>query len=85
MNIKLTIQIIMVRTLSRTILVVAEISLVTLIPAKLKKAMEIIVPKQTIFICSVLEDRKNRQIFFRNVNVFVDHLTHPVSQKKEII
>jgi hypothetical protein len=33
-----------VRTLSRTILVVAEISLVTVIPAKLKKAMLKMVP-----------------------------------------
>jgi hypothetical protein len=70
MNIKLTIQIIMVRTLSRTILVVAEISLVTLIPAKLKKAMEIIVPKQTIFICSVLEDWKNRTNIFQKCQCF---------------
>ena len=35
-----------VRTESSTILVVAESSLVTLIPAKLKKAMEIMLPER---------------------------------------
>lgn len=44
----LKIQIIIVLTLSKTIRVVAEISLVTLIPAKLKNAIEIIVPGKKI-------------------------------------
>jgi len=42
----LTIQMTSVLTLSRTILVVALSSLVMLIPAKLKKAMEMIVPEK---------------------------------------
>lgn len=42
---KLNTQIIIVRTLSNTMRVVAEISFVTLIPAKLKKAIETIVPE----------------------------------------
>lgn len=37
-------------TESKTILVVADISLVTLMPAKLKKAMEMTVPKVAIKI-----------------------------------
>lgn len=41
---------IIVLTLSKTILVVAEISFVTLIPAKLKNAMEIIVPKKRVVL-----------------------------------
>ena len=42
----LTIQITRVLTLSSTIRVVADSSLVTLIPAKLKKAMEMMVPEK---------------------------------------
>ena len=42
----LTIQMTSVLTLSRTILVVALSSLVMLIPAKLKKAIEMIVPEK---------------------------------------
>ena len=42
----LTIQITRVLMLSSTILVVADSSLVTLIPAKLKKAMEMMVPEK---------------------------------------
>lgn len=44
---KLNIQMTIVLTLSKTILVVADSSFVTLIPAKLKKAIEIIVPNNT--------------------------------------
>lgn len=44
-NAKLKIQMTIVLMLSKTIRVVAEISFVTLIPAKLKKAMDINVPK----------------------------------------
>ena len=42
----LTIQITRVLTLSSTMRVVADSSLVTLMPAKLKKAMEMIVPEK---------------------------------------
>ena len=38
----------MVLMLSRTILVVADNSLVTLMPAKLKKAMEMTVPEKAV-------------------------------------
>lgn len=45
----LNIQITIVRTLSKTMRVVADISFVTLIPAKLKNAIEIIVPKNFVY------------------------------------
>ena len=54
-----------VRTESRTILVVADISLVTEIPAKLKNAMEKTVPQNAI---------PKERIFFRVKNLFLAFL-----------